>query len=215
MATGGPNPAVRQQTSPAHAPIDPSSTVVVRPPNPNNPMEYCSTVPPLEQAGAAANPPPSVLVPVSVLKHSNSQDGNGGGGDKKVIFSDGVRPGGDLAAELDGAGGGGSSTSRRPSSSRRRSSRKKLRSTAEVGRSLLPLEPEAMPIVRVPGEVDSVKTPEDLMMLFLEDVSGDSGEMAEGEEGEAKAPQVRAVQFVLNKNLVVSVSSVMCKNCEQ
>ncbi|KAG8234460.1 hypothetical protein J437_LFUL011859 [Ladona fulva] len=38
-------------------------------PDPNNPMEYCSTVPPLEQVGERARaPPPTVMVPVGVLK---------------------------------------------------------------------------------------------------------------------------------------------------
>lgn len=40
-----------------------------RQPNPNNPMEYCSTIPPLQQAASTINqPPPSVLVPTGVLK---------------------------------------------------------------------------------------------------------------------------------------------------
>lgn len=38
-------------------------------PNPNNPMEYCSTIPPLLQVGPTQPNPPSVLVPVvGVLK---------------------------------------------------------------------------------------------------------------------------------------------------
>lgn len=44
-------------------------------PNPNVPSEYCSTVPPLQQARAAGtlnSPPPTVMVPVSVLKHPNN-----------------------------------------------------------------------------------------------------------------------------------------------
>ena len=47
-------------------------------PNPNVPSEYCSTIPPLQQARAAGtlnSPPPTVMVPVSVLKHP-SNDGN-------------------------------------------------------------------------------------------------------------------------------------------
>lgn len=43
-------------------------------PNPNVPSEYCSTIPPLQQAWAAGtlnSPPPTVMVPVSVLKHPN------------------------------------------------------------------------------------------------------------------------------------------------
>lgn len=37
-------------------------------PNPNNPLEYCSTVSPLQQVGQTGNNPPSVMVPVGVLK---------------------------------------------------------------------------------------------------------------------------------------------------
>lgn len=47
-------------------------------PNPNVPSEYCSTIPPMQQARAAGtlnSPPPTVMVPVSVLKHP-SNDGN-------------------------------------------------------------------------------------------------------------------------------------------
>lgn len=36
-------------------------------PNPNNPSEYCSVIPPSQQASARSQPP-SVLVPASVLK---------------------------------------------------------------------------------------------------------------------------------------------------
>lgn len=40
-----------------------------RPPDPNNPMEYCSRVPPPQQvASTSAVPPPTVMVPVGVLK---------------------------------------------------------------------------------------------------------------------------------------------------
>ncbi|XP_045548718.1 zinc finger FYVE domain-containing protein 16 isoform X3 [Salmo salar] len=47
-------------------------------PNPNVPSEYCSTIPPLQQARAAGtlnSPPPTVMVPVSVLKNPGSDDG--------------------------------------------------------------------------------------------------------------------------------------------
>lgn len=36
-------------------------------PNPNNPSEYCSTIPPPQQA-TPNSPPPSVMVPVGVLR---------------------------------------------------------------------------------------------------------------------------------------------------
>ncbi|CAH0384758.1 unnamed protein product [Bemisia tabaci] len=69
-------------------------------PNPNNPMEYCSTIPPLQQAASALHqPPPSVLVPVGVLKREGRTRSET---PKQVIFSDGIRPGGDLT-ELDDA----------------------------------------------------------------------------------------------------------------
>lgn len=39
-------------------------------PNPNNPMEYCSTVPPLLQVAGSSHhqTAPTVMVPVGVLK---------------------------------------------------------------------------------------------------------------------------------------------------
>lgn len=63
-------------------------------PNPNNPMEYCSVIPPMQQiaaGGSAALPPISVMVPVGVLKREGAPKTN-----KTVIFSDGIRPGCDL-----------------------------------------------------------------------------------------------------------------------
>ncbi|XP_069952748.1 zinc finger FYVE domain-containing protein 16 isoform X3 [Cherax quadricarinatus] len=74
------------------------------PPDPNNPMEYCSRVPPPQQvAASAAIPPPTVMVPVGVLKREGSSSSARSRGNKQVIFSDGIRPGGDLT-ELDGSG---------------------------------------------------------------------------------------------------------------
>ncbi|XP_014616566.1 PREDICTED: zinc finger FYVE domain-containing protein 9 isoform X1 [Polistes canadensis] len=71
-----------------------------RPPNPNNPMEYCSTIPPLQQlAGGLPPPPPTVMVPVGVLKREGSTKQRSEGS-KSVMFSDGIRPGCDLT-ELD------------------------------------------------------------------------------------------------------------------
>ncbi|KAK3550228.1 hypothetical protein QTP86_021259 [Hemibagrus guttatus] len=67
-------------------------------PNPNIPSEYCSTIPPMQQARAAGtlnSPPPTVMVPVSVLKHP----GNDGfpREQKHVWFADGILPNGELA----------------------------------------------------------------------------------------------------------------------
>ncbi|XP_073812365.1 smad anchor for receptor activation [Musca autumnalis] len=76
-----------------------------RSPNPNNPMEYCSTIPPYRQVSADAKTPPSVIVPVGVLKKDNgsysSTSSNSSGQKarkrKSVMFSDGIAPGSDLA----------------------------------------------------------------------------------------------------------------------
>lgn len=81
----------------------------VRSPNPNNPMEYCSTIPPYRQVNTQNIQPPSVIVPVGVLKKegsSYSSNSSNGGGDgakktrkrKSVMFSDGIAPGSDLAS---------------------------------------------------------------------------------------------------------------------
>lgn len=69
-----------------------------RQPNPNNPMEYCSTVPPFQQASNTPQSPISVMVPVGVLKRAGAP--RSGRNNKTVIFSDGIRPGCDLT-ELD------------------------------------------------------------------------------------------------------------------
>lgn len=77
-------------------------------PDPNNPAEYCSTISPLEQTSETVQLPPlTVMVPVGVLKRpgsSNNRRSNNSpesssaetGTVKQVMFSDGVRPGGDL-----------------------------------------------------------------------------------------------------------------------
>ncbi|KAK3913879.1 Zinc finger FYVE domain-containing protein 9 [Frankliniella fusca] len=69
-------------------------------PNPNNPMEYCSTVSPLLQAAGSSQAAPTVMVPVGVLKREGSTKPKSEA--KQVMFSDGIRPGADLA-ELDGS----------------------------------------------------------------------------------------------------------------
>ena len=59
---------------------------IVRQPNPNNPLEYCSIIPPHQQVNNE-QPTPSVMVPVSVLKRENAPKTER----KNVIFSDGIR----------------------------------------------------------------------------------------------------------------------------
>ncbi|EDV55457.1 zinc finger FYVE domain-containing protein 9 [Drosophila erecta] len=82
----------------------------MRSPNPNNPMEYCSTIPPHRQvASSPGAPPPSVIVPVGVLKktdgsspNSSSSDGQKGVRKRKsVMFSDGIAPGSELASTME------------------------------------------------------------------------------------------------------------------
>lgn len=69
-----------------------------RSPNPNNPMEYCSVIPPHQQVASASTATPiSVMVPVGVLKREGAPPKTAR---KEVMFSDGIRPGCDLA-ELD------------------------------------------------------------------------------------------------------------------
>ncbi|XP_053981297.1 zinc finger FYVE domain-containing protein 9 isoform X2 [Hylaeus volcanicus] len=58
-----------------------------RQPNPNNPMEYCSTIPPLQQLSGGLAPPPTVMVPVGVLKREGGTK-NRPEVSKSVMFSD-------------------------------------------------------------------------------------------------------------------------------
>ncbi|XP_071232928.1 zinc finger FYVE domain-containing protein 9-like isoform X1 [Salvelinus alpinus] len=71
-------------------------------PNPNNPAQYCSTIPPLQQiqtSGALDSLPPTGMVPVGVLKTPGSE------GSKvfhprerrRVWFADGILPNGEAA----------------------------------------------------------------------------------------------------------------------
>ncbi|KAJ8414868.1 hypothetical protein AAFF_G00023910 [Aldrovandia affinis] len=67
-------------------------------PNPNVPSEYCSTIPPLQQARAAGtlnSPPPTVMVPVSVLKHPGNEAVPRE--QRRVWFADGLLPNGEVA----------------------------------------------------------------------------------------------------------------------
>ncbi|KAM4021628.1 zinc finger FYVE domain-containing protein 9 [Anomaloglossus baeobatrachus] len=71
----------------------------VQSPNPNNPAEYCSTIPPMQQAqasGALSSPPPTVMVPVGVLKHPGAE-GSQSREQRRVWFADGILPNGEAA----------------------------------------------------------------------------------------------------------------------
>ncbi|TST47715.1 Zinc finger FYVE domain-containing protein 9 [Bagarius yarrelli] len=66
-------------------------------PNPNNPAEYCSTIPPLQQAqasGTLSSPPPTVMVPVGVLKQPGTE-GSLSREQRRVWFADGILPNGE------------------------------------------------------------------------------------------------------------------------
>ena len=78
-------------------------------PNPSNPSEYCSTVPPLDQAGPSL-PPPTVFVPVGVLKKKDQRRSDP---PKQVVFSDGIRPGCDLTEDATASGTASSFSSHR------------------------------------------------------------------------------------------------------
>ncbi|XP_055007610.1 zinc finger FYVE domain-containing protein 9 isoform X3 [Boleophthalmus pectinirostris] len=68
-------------------------------PNPNNPSEYCSTVPPLQQAqasGALSSPPPTVMVPVGVLQQ-NANEVSLSREQRRVWFADGALTNGEAS----------------------------------------------------------------------------------------------------------------------
>ncbi|XP_016398967.1 zinc finger FYVE domain-containing protein 9-like isoform X1 [Sinocyclocheilus rhinocerous] len=76
-------------------------------PNPNNPAEYCSTIPPLQQAqasGAISSPPPTVMVPVGVLKQPGSE-GSLPREQRRVWFADGILPNGETTDSSKGPAG--------------------------------------------------------------------------------------------------------------
>ncbi|MBN3293607.1 ZFYV9 protein, partial [Polypterus senegalus] len=83
-------------------------------PNPNNPAEYCSTIPPMQQAqasGALSSPPPTVMVPVGVLKHPGNEVwycvlGSVPREQRRVWFADGILPNGEVADSAKVTGGG-------------------------------------------------------------------------------------------------------------
>uniref|UniRef100_A0AAZ3RXM9 FYVE-type domain-containing protein n=1 Tax=Oncorhynchus tshawytscha TaxID=74940 RepID=A0AAZ3RXM9_ONCTS len=66
-------------------------------PNSNNPAEYCSTIPPLQQiqsSGTLSSLPPTVMVPVGVPKTPGSE-GSLAREQRRVCFADGILPNGE------------------------------------------------------------------------------------------------------------------------
>lgn len=174
-----------------------------RPPHPNNPSDYCSVVPPSQTAsGTASAPPPSVLVPVLKRDGSNRQSAP-----KQVMFSDGIRPGGDLT-ELDGS----SEVTRMPPRRSRVQKRvervgqgqhsprsRRLRTVAErTTKCLIPgegLPPLCLPQNESPGHILlSNPDPSDFMPNIKD---------------ENKTPVI----FAVNTNLYVSVKIVTLDCC--
>uniref|UniRef100_A0A8C7YJY0 Zinc finger, FYVE domain containing 9a n=1 Tax=Oryzias sinensis TaxID=183150 RepID=A0A8C7YJY0_9TELE len=102
-------------------------------PNPNNPAEYCSTIPPLQQAqasGVLSSPPPTVMVPVGVLKQP-SNEGSVSRDQRRVWFADGVLPNGDATDSYKP-----SSSSSAPSQPRTSSAFSNKSSTSEASEKL-------------------------------------------------------------------------------
>lgn len=81
-----------------------SAPNLTRSPNPNNPLEYCSVIPPYQQVASSSTTPISVMVPVGVLKREGMPPKTARK-EKNVMFSDGIRPGCDLVTELDNSWG--------------------------------------------------------------------------------------------------------------
>uniref|UniRef100_A0A0A9ZF36 Zinc finger FYVE domain-containing protein 9 n=1 Tax=Lygus hesperus TaxID=30085 RepID=A0A0A9ZF36_LYGHE len=163
-----------------------------RQPNPNNPMDYCSTIPPLQQAASSLNqPPPSVLVPSGVLKREGRAKSDV---PKQVMFSDGIRPGGDLT-ELDA-----------PSESRilpKRSGRR-LASPGGGSRNAVsvikrPLDPVTQSFIpSTSTDLPPLVTHDNAQLVFLEDVPSIS-----------ETP----VKYAVNNNLFVHVKRVKLECC--
>ncbi|XP_077981163.1 uncharacterized protein LOC144436289 [Glandiceps talaboti] len=178
-----------------------------RSPNPNNPSEYCSTVPPLEQARHNVDqPPPSVMVPrsKSVLRRPNSEGSQRQREPRHVRFSDGIHPGGDLTDDSPTA-----LSIRPPRTSRRVRSRNSnssggvgsaRRHTANFPVSLIPKDDIGLPPVvvntGVKGEYTLEENPnqENLMSKLTSD-------------------SVEPVVFVINKNLFVLVKIINLDCC--
>ncbi|KAM4531990.1 zinc finger FYVE domain-containing protein 16 [Fundulus diaphanus] len=201
-------------------------------PNPNVPSEYCSTIPPLQQARAAGtlnSPPPTVMVPVSVLKNPNNDACPRE--QKRVWFADGILPNGEVAdtARL-------SVTSRR--SSQELSPDPETPGSAGLdpggGGPSVPEAPGAVPVVRAPvsgpwdygllsGIGSSVRrTPsllpdnQDELPPLLITTGEDDGDEVLVEESPAPC-QIRhlleeggprPLTFVLSANLLVNVKMV-------
>ncbi len=168
-----------------------------RQPNPNNPMEYCSVVPPHEQVSPNPIPAMSVMVPVSVLKKRESNSSKSER--KNVMFSDGIRPGCDLS-ELD------ENWNMKPSSSGSRSRKSDRVSTPttskfqanypvmdERNKSFIPSSGDLLPPIKLP-----IKTEHKYV-----DVTNDEALIERLKTDELK--------FAVQKNFYVICKVIKCK----
>ncbi|XP_049783559.1 zinc finger FYVE domain-containing protein 9 [Schistocerca cancellata] len=185
-----------------------SGTPLGRQPNPNNPMEYCSTIPPLEQAASAVHQPlPSVLVPVGVLKREGSSRPRSEV-TKQVMFSDGIRPGGDLT-ELDG-----SSEPRIPYRRQERTSKRigtppgtPSTTSHRTLRALLPLDPNTK------SYIPSYKGLPPLASIIKGELRLDEELDTEKLIMRLKNEDEPPVTFALNRNLFVQLKIVNLNCC--
>nr|APU50779.1 zinc finger FYVE domain-containing protein 9-like protein MW [Saccoglossus kowalevskii] len=187
----------------------------MRSPNPNNPSEYCSTVPPLEQARSNLNqPPPSVMVPVSrsVLRRPNSDGSQRQREPRHVRFSDGIHPGGDLTDDNP------SSVRIRPARTQRRvrstspNRRRAGGDTASGGGNLGRTQIPSMPVSLIPKDEKS------LPPVIIN--TGTKGEYTIEENpnqenilGKLSNDDVEPIVFALNKNLFVMVKIIDLDCC--
>ncbi|KAM4729109.1 zinc finger FYVE domain-containing protein 9 isoform 2-T3 [Anableps anableps] len=176
-----------------------AATTVNQSPNPNNPAEYCSTIPPLQQAqasGVLSSPPPTVMVPVGVLKQPGNESSLSRD-QRRVWFADGVLPNGDTAE------------SSKPSSSQSRACSNKSSTTESSEAAHTPIAPVGSPV----GSSLSL-IPEDGLppILISTGVKGDyaveerPSEIVLMQQLEEGGPD--PLVFVLNANLLAMVKLV-------
>ncbi|XP_063992707.1 zinc finger FYVE domain-containing protein 9 isoform X2 [Diachasmimorpha longicaudata] len=166
-----------------------------RQPNPNNPMEYCSTIPPLQQLAGNLPPPPTVMVPVGVLKREGSTKQRTEG-QKSVMFSD----------ELD--------TSWNPKPPYRKASNKRIASpgqqstTTAKRQNLPPLDPHTNSYI--PGDTNMLPPTVTIHkgQISYQEV-GDSVALYELLKNENEPP----VMFAINRNLYAYVKMTNLNCC--
>ncbi|XP_051984390.1 zinc finger FYVE domain-containing protein 9 isoform X2 [Xyrauchen texanus] len=176
-------------------------------PNPNNPAEYCSTIPPLQQAqasGALSSPPPTVMVPVGVLKQPGT-DGSLTREQRRVWFADGILPNGEATDSAKGPAA--NSNPPQPVAASQYSSKSSGANASEVARA-----PGALTANPVGSSLSLI--PEDGLppILISTGVKGDYAVeerpveivlMQQLEEGDS-----HPLVFVLNANLLAMVKLV-------